>query len=224
MKFEPSTSLTKFSKMLRISGIRKHFGGPATLCIIAMLLLHPTKVTAMNAFADINPFNIIKAGWITKKGRVRKNWNRRYFVLLRDSNEMVYYEESTTSCKKDQPKGSITLTHDSRIVDESTHDKFKLSLITPKANRTWKLKFEYYPEKDTNRWDKNVWKSVFQAKIKKLRENLVNLPKIHPREYTKRLDSAPHKIRVLGLSDTPASQIWSDLGEDGGAGWTSPGV
>ena len=37
---------------------------------------------------------VVKAGWLTKRGDVRKNWKRRYFVALnaKDNFDILYYE------------------------------------------------------------------------------------------------------------------------------------
>eukprot|EP01147_Barroeca_monosierra_P009017 gene9017-1346_t len=50
---------------------------------------------------------IVRAGWATKRGQIKKNWKRRYFVLRRDST-LAYYR--TQSFLQTKPQGLIQLT------------------------------------------------------------------------------------------------------------------
>eukprot|EP00475_Leptophrys_vorax_P010288 TRINITY_DN16924_c0_g3_i1.p1 TRINITY_DN16924_c0_g3~~TRINITY_DN16924_c0_g3_i1.p1 ORF type:complete len:495 (+),score=149.17 TRINITY_DN16924_c0_g3_i1:92-1486(+) len=48
---------------------------------------------------------IIKAGWLQKQGGKRKNWNKRWFVLVRDN--LFYFKDEHT--KTPEPEGGIPL-------------------------------------------------------------------------------------------------------------------
>jgi hypothetical protein len=46
---------------------------------------------------------IVQQGWLTKQGRIVKNWKRRYFVLSND--KLVYYADA----ERKQIKGFLNL-------------------------------------------------------------------------------------------------------------------
>ncbi|KAL6049470.1 Cytohesin 1, partial [Balamuthia mandrillaris] len=51
---------------------------------------------------------VVKEGWLTKKGHVRKNWKRRWFILRKDTEELLYYKSSKVK-PTTTPQGVIDL-------------------------------------------------------------------------------------------------------------------
>eukprot|EP00164_Ancoracysta_twista_P012231 GFYU01019148.1.p1 GENE.GFYU01019148.1~~GFYU01019148.1.p1 ORF type:complete len:123 (-),score=15.06 GFYU01019148.1:43-411(-) len=66
-------------------------------------MLSPKKQESWMQAAQ-QPGAILKQGWLYKKGKVVKNWKRRYFVLL-SNRQMQYFEKDNTEV----PKGTINL-------------------------------------------------------------------------------------------------------------------
>lgn len=54
--------------------------------------------------APVGPDGVIRSGWMTKRGRVRKNWKRRWFVLRADGTLTYYASEASKA-----PLGSLNL-------------------------------------------------------------------------------------------------------------------
>ena len=77
-----------------------------------------------------------QAGWLTKKGGIRKNWLRRWFELSTEG-ELVYYASED---KKDQ-KGSIQLWQ-STDVRESTAPEAATEIEIETPARTWRVRAE----------------------------------------------------------------------------------
>jgi hypothetical protein len=95
-------------------------------------------------------------GWLTKEGHIRKNWNRRYFVLegSRLTDAVQYYQDETLSKKK----GEIPLTQCS-IVDTfegKGQQQYCFEITTTKKNGNNAEKIKYYlcaeNELEKNRW------------------------------------------------------------------------
>ncbi|MES1917378.1 MAG: hypothetical protein MHM6MM_009110, partial [Cercozoa sp. M6MM] len=86
------------------------------------------------------------SGWLQKRGHVRKNWKRRFFVV-RNNREVRYYEdESCASCL-----GRIDLTDVVRL--EPDHERFGgqpwgITMMT--RDRTWYFSAE--SEQQRERW------------------------------------------------------------------------
>merc|ERR1712013_152192 len=70
---------------------------------------------------------IVRQGWMMKKGDIIKNWKKRYFVL--QSNRVLNYYESSSSA---MVKGTVALRKATRVVKKSTQS---LEVHTPK--RKW---------------------------------------------------------------------------------------
>jgi hypothetical protein len=81
------------------------------------------------------------AGWLTKKGGIRKNWLRRWFELGADG-ELVYY----VSEDKQKRKGSIELWQSSDIRDSTAPGAAttEIEIVTPE--RTWRVQTDTVAE------------------------------------------------------------------------------
>jgi|EP01043_Picozoa_sp_COSAG02_P032165 hypothetical protein len=98
-----------------------------------------------------------QAGWLTKKGGIRKNWLRRWFELSTEG-ELVYYASED---KKDQ-KGSIQLWQ-STDVRESTAPEAATEIEIETPARTWRVKAETEAEL-------TVWLQALQQSAEAARE------------------------------------------------------
>eukprot|EP00051_Salpingoeca_urceolata_P000744 m.35795 g.35795 ORF g.35795 m.35795 type:complete len:350 (-) comp10953_c0_seq1:277-1326(-) len=59
-----------------------------------------------------NDATVVRAGWVTKRGQVKKNWKRRYFVL-RDDFTLSYYKDGSMYAK---PAGVIAIDTNVRVI------------------------------------------------------------------------------------------------------------
>jgi len=92
-----------------------------------------------------------RAGFLTKRGKVRKTWKRRWFVLSRE--QKLYYYTSQTS---KSPQGMINL-HEATILDFTNSGKENgFEINTP--GRVWYLHADDPYEKDL--WIKEIRNAI----------------------------------------------------------------
>eukprot|EP01088_Endostelium_zonatum_P020895 TRINITY_DN7922_c0_g1_i1.p1 TRINITY_DN7922_c0_g1~~TRINITY_DN7922_c0_g1_i1.p1 ORF type:complete len:104 (-),score=23.18 TRINITY_DN7922_c0_g1_i1:86-397(-) len=73
---------------------------------------------------------VVKQGWLLKKGGRRKNWKKRFFVLLDSPKELRYYESDSAS----KAKGILNL-NEITAIKNSTDPRapnFSFDITTPK--------------------------------------------------------------------------------------------
>ncbi len=75
---------------------------------------------------------IIKVGWLIKKGKTRKNWNKRYVLLLR-TNILLYFTDS--NCTEHRGTADLSKLQKVGAIKE---DPSKFLLVT--TNRSWEFK------------------------------------------------------------------------------------
>ena len=64
----------------------------------ALLLILPIGLLFVGDLMDLLVNGVLKKGYLTKKGHLRKNWKRRFFVLKTDS--LHYYRDREQTDKK----------------------------------------------------------------------------------------------------------------------------
>ena len=64
-------------------------------------LAHPKLSRAKSYARSCTPQTVIKAGYITKRGDVKKNWLKRYFVALNeaDNYDILYFDKQVDDAK-----------------------------------------------------------------------------------------------------------------------------
>lgn len=70
--------------------------------------------------------SILKQGWLTKKGHVRRNWKERWFVL--QGTKLKYYEKPLQPGKERPLLGEIPLHKGSVAIDSSTQKDFMFTI------------------------------------------------------------------------------------------------
>jgi TPR repeat protein len=98
--------------------------------------------------------SIIKAGWLQKQGGKRKNWNKRWFVLVRDN--LFYFKDEHT--KSPEPEGGIPLEYCTVILNA------KDTMDIPKKNALGVLTLyrNYYLQASSNE-DMVSWANAIEA-------------------------------------------------------------
>lgn len=64
----------------------------------ALPLILPIGLLFVGDLMDLLVNGVLKKGYLTKKGHLRKNWKRRFFVLKTDS--LHYYRDREQTDKK----------------------------------------------------------------------------------------------------------------------------
>eukprot|EP00026_Physarum_polycephalum_P020289 Phypoly_transcript_22770.p1 GENE.Phypoly_transcript_22770~~Phypoly_transcript_22770.p1 ORF type:complete len:121 (+),score=1.70 Phypoly_transcript_22770:31-363(+) len=89
---------------------------------------------------ELEPERINKAGYVTKQGRIIRNWKRRWFVL---QNDKIYYYVNE---KTPKPRGVIHLVN-ATVLDYTTNaSECGFDINTPK--RVWHIIAETIEERD----------------------------------------------------------------------------
>ena len=79
----------------------------------------------------IRLYKSVYEGWMQKKGERRRNWKKRYFILL-PSTELLYYVTENTD---DKAKGSIMLSEALGISSENHRKSPKITENHRKSSR-----------------------------------------------------------------------------------------
>lgn len=58
---------------------------------------------------DVNLREVVKEGWLFKRGEHIKNWRRRYFILRSDGSLVGYKNLPDTQVTTDQPSNNFTV-------------------------------------------------------------------------------------------------------------------
>ena len=93
---------------------------------------------------------IIKAGFLSKKGGERRNWNKRWFELR--SHSLAYYN----SRKADKLKGEIPLINCE--VEEQEYETKTFVFVLKSSNRTYFI--SAFSEADMKSWIKSITKCI----------------------------------------------------------------
>ena len=93
-------------------------------------------------------------GWLFKKGRIMKNWKKRFFVLR--GQKLTYYVDKD---KPESRRGSIHLKSCSSLVLSQTDKVFCIYIKTPERN----LELKSEDEESTRQWYDSL-KSAMQRK------------------------------------------------------------
>jgi hypothetical protein len=101
---------------------------------------------------------IVKEGWLTKEGAVRKSWRRRWFILY-DSRILSYY---TNERLLSSPKGNIDISTATAIVPRyltgsgswpsSSTEERSFGIVTP--SRTFRVFAD--TESESREWKKTL--------------------------------------------------------------------
>ena len=142
-----------------------------------------------------------QAGWLTKKGGIRKNWLRRWFELGADG-ELVYY----VSEDKQKRKGSIELWQSSDIRDSTAPGAAttEIEIVTPE--RTWRVQADTVAELA-------VWLQTLRQSAEAAREQRAAAV---AEEHVRAAGDGPN--RVLNASGwapvTNAGSSWATVASD----------
>lgn len=116
-----------------------------------------TNDWAANADNPLITNAIVKVGWLIKKGSTRKNWNKRYVLLLR-TNILLYFTDSNCT----EHRGTADF---AKLKNVGTVNKEPTKFIVVTQNRTWE--FKGADKRDAMDWVKKIKKVYDDHKLNK---------------------------------------------------------
>ncbi|KAL0211345.1 hypothetical protein P9112_009643 [Eukaryota sp. TZLM1-RC] len=107
----------------------------------------------------------IKTGYLTKRGDLRKNWKRRYFIIKHNCEVEYWEDESQVGQEGCRPKGTISPCGLRVIEDPEFEDRPFLFELRAGRGRDWFLEAD-------SKEDKDDWVSAFRYACRRARPPL----------------------------------------------------
>lgn len=140
------------------------------LSIVVILALHLISPFFVLMAAKSSHPDVIKEGWLEKKGSIVKSWKRRYFVLFSPTSassvfSLHYYLDESLA----HQRGKIDILSSTRVMfrDGSSH-QFKFGVLTGKRL----LEIACTSDEHRNRWMTTLQEVVNRIQVSEMKEGI----------------------------------------------------